>query len=353
MKPRMSRKHFLLLGLTALAGLILAALSHVFTWPLKPAARETDAETPPAREAAKPKTSAEPKSEDKEENKKTATEEPQKRKLGKTGEAVSLFGLGGAGIIAQGDKEEEAVALLERALDEGVNYIDTAPSYADGISERHIGRVMNHRRKEAFLATKTLDRTYDGTMRAVEKSLERLQTDYLDLYQIHGIRNTGEVDEVLQQKGAVRALLQLQEEGTVKYTGVTGHRDPRAIRYLLDRQEFDCVLMPLNPADVHEASFQEGLLPYAEEKGMGVIAMKVFSYGRLLRPEGVATAKDALQYVCTLPIHTAIVGLSSMEELEENLSICREFRPLPEQEMNRLEKLAEPYQTEANFYKEW
>ncbi len=361
MKTKLSRKRFLLLGLTALLGLVAAAFARFFfrQLPSRLDVAEDNVEKSVRTETdAEPKTPARPKHNGvreraEEDPAEKRPKDPWKRVLGSTGETVSLFGLGGAGIIARAEKEEEALALLKRALDRGVNYIDTAPSYAGGVSERHIGRALKHRRREVFLATKTLDRTYEGTLRNIESSLERLQTDYLDLYQIHGIRDKNEADRVLEPDGAVRALQRLREEGVVKYTGATGHRDPQALRYLLERHEFDCVLIPLNPADLYRASFQKNLLPFAVERKMGIITMKVVSYGRLLRQDGIATMKEALGYVCTLPIHTAIVGLSSLDELEENIAICQNFSPLSPEEMDRLESLAEAYQEEANFYKDW
>jgi uncharacterized protein len=149
-----------------------------------------------------------------------------KRKLGKTGYSVSIFSLGGESAIERSSNPAEAEALINRALDLGVNYIDTAPAYGTGGSESNIGRVMAYRRKEIFLATKTGDRTFDGTMRQVEKSLTRLKTDYIDLYQLHDIQTKADLDQAFSAAGALRALEQLKSDGVIRFLGITGHKYP-------------------------------------------------------------------------------------------------------------------------------
>lgn len=187
-----------------------------------------------------------------------------------------MFGLGGAFIVAQ-DRRDEAAAVINRALDLGVNYIDTAPTY--GSSERNIGEVMRYRRDEAFLAGKTLDRSRDGTMRLFERSLQRLQTDHLDLYQLHGVHSEADLKELFGPRGAVKALDELREAGAVKFAGITSHRNCPVLLRALDEYDFDCVLMPLNAGDVHDDSFAENVLQAARQKDLGVVAMKVAAYG--------------------------------------------------------------------------
>ncbi len=320
-----------LLGLIAAGG---ARYLRQFFSPEPPQKRESEDEKPT------------PKPEEKEEDRQDAWLRP----LGATGETVSLLGLGGGAIIARSWKKEQALALIEKALDMGVNYIDTAPTYGSGTSEEHIGEAVEGCREEVFLATKTLNRSYDGTMRLVEESLQRLRTDYLDLYQIHGIGDRDDAERCLVQDGAYRALRKLKEQEVVRHIGLTGHRNPDPLRFMLERRNFDCVLIPLNPAEVHFNSFKDGMVDLAEGRDMGIIAMKVAAYGRLLKPDGI-TMKQSLRYVGSLPVSTAIVGHSSLRELEENVETCREFEPLTPQEMSRLEGVAESYQEEANFYK--
>ena len=360
---KISRKLFLKWGLVALLGLLLTALGRLFAHTLftKYGDEKIEEGLEKEQKAREEKLSAR-KIKNKEEQEKE--EEGNKvyedrltgwqRKLGKTGEQVSLLGLGGAGIIARADKSGEAVETVKRAVELGINYIDTAPTYGDGTSEKHIGEAVKPHRRKVFLATKTLDRSYDGTMKLIEKSLERLQTDYIDLYQLHGLEDNEDVKKAFDSHGAVQALLKLKEEGVVKFIGITGHRKPEPLQWALKHENFDCILIPLNPAEVHFQSFQKGMLELALEKKVGIVAMKVAAYGRLFRQEGINSMSQAFKYTASLPISTAVVGVSSLRELEENAAICRDFTPLRSEQMEELEKMTKPYQEEANFYKlEW
>ena len=273
------------------------------------------------------------------------------RPLGGTGHPVRLFSLGGQATLEKPDTTEESRAIIDRAIDLGVNYIDTARIYGGGLSEGYIGQVMKRRRKEVFLASKTRDRSYDGSMRSLETSLATLQTDHLDLWQVHNIMLDDDLERIFSRNGAIRALEKAREQKLVRFLGITGHYDPAVLRRGIERYPFDTLLVALNPADRARASFIDGLLPVAVEKGMGIIGMKVPARGRLLRANGVATMKDAMRYVLTLPVSTVIVGISTLEELEENVRIAREFQPLDAAGMKRLEDLARPYAEEVTFFK--
>ncbi len=278
----------------------------------------------------------------------------QYRKLGRTGKKVSILGLGGEASVEKSSDPQVAEQIINRALDEGVNYIDTAPVYGIGGSETNIGRVMAYRRGDAFLASKTHERSYDGTMRLFEESLNRLQTDYLDLYQVHNLRVHEEVNEIFGKQGAVRALEELKEQGVIKHIGVTSHKDPAVLRQAMENHDFDCVLMSLNAADSHRKSFKDGVLEFAVEKKMGIIAMKVFATGRLLQDGGLDSFEEALGYVLSLPISTAIIGTSTLEELEKNLSFCREFGGFEAEKMHTIEDKTSLKEREGNFFKiEW
>ena len=274
------------------------------------------------------------------------------RPLGKTGHEVSLLCLGGQATLEEGDRRDEAIAIINRAIDLGVNYIDTASLYGGGASEQCIGEVMKGRRKEVFLASKTDDRTYDGSMRRLERSLKRLQTDHLDLWQLHNIKTETDVDFILSREGAVRALERAREEGVVRFGGVTGHADPGVLRRAVEEYPFDVVLMALNAADRHEASFIDNLLPVAAGKSMGILGMKIPSRGRIFRDTGIRTMEQAMRYVLTLPVSGVVIGISSLKELEEDARIAREFRPYTEEEMRALEQLTLPYYEEALWYRE-
>ncbi|HMO49757.1 MAG TPA: aldo/keto reductase [Kiritimatiellia bacterium] len=308
---KMTRRHFVKWGTAAMAGLGLSR-SHAKT--------EKNIETMPTRP------------------------------LGKTGHEVSLFSLGGQGMIERPGQEDEPIAMIHRALDLGVNYVDTAPSYGGGQSETLIGRVMKDRRNETFLASKTHHRTYDGTMMLIESSLRRLQTDRLDLYQLHSVRTQNDLEACFQSDGAIKALEKLRHENVIRFIGITGHRAPEVLRQGIQRYPFDCILMSLNAADSHAVSFQDELLPYAVEKGMGIIAMKVPAHGRLLRPDGI-TIEQALHYVWTFPVSTSIVGISSMAQLEENVELAKNFRPYPDPVLRRVADATAHFHEEASWFK--
>ena len=273
------------------------------------------------------------------------------RPLGRTGHQVRLLSLGGQATLEQAGTDEQSLAIIHRAIDLGVNYIETARRYGSGISEGYIGQVMKTRRREVFLASKTRDRTYDGSMRSLEESLKALQTDHLDLWQCHNVMTDGDLSEMFAKNGAVRALEKAREQKMVRFFGITGHYDPRVLRRGIERYPFDTVLVALNPADRHRASFIDHLLPTAVERRLGIIGMKVPARGRLFRPGGITKMKDAMDYVLTLPVSTVIVGIETLAELEENVAIARAFQPLASAEMRRLEALVAPYAEDVSFFK--
>jgi len=262
------------------------------------------------------------------------------RPLGRTGHNVRLFSLG-----------DESIAIINRAIDLGVNYIDTAAAYGRGISQTYIGEVMATRRAEVFLATKTHDRTRDGSLRLLEESLRLLQTDRIDLWQLHNVRTAEQLDQIFGRNGAIEALQQARDDGVVRFLGITGHYDPATLVTALNRFDFDTVLMALNPADRHFLPFTEELLPLAVEKAMGIIAMKIPARGRLFRDDGITSMKDALSYVLSYPVSTTIVGCDTVAQLEENVSIAAGFQPLSGEELARIESLTAGYAQEAAFFK--
>jgi predicted aldo/keto reductase-like oxidoreductase len=274
------------------------------------------------------------------------------RPLGKTGHQVKLFSLGGQATLETSGREKEALTIINGALDLGVNYIDTAAWYGGGISQVYIGKVMKTRRKEVFLATKTHDRSYSGSMRLLERSLKELQTDQLDLWQLHNVRTQSDLDSIFARDGAIKAMEKAREEKLVRFLGITGHRDPLVLRRGLQQYPFDAILMSLNAADKHNASFIDHLLPTAVEQGIAIIGMKIPARGRIFREDGITTMEQAMRYVLTLPVSTVIVGISTIKELEEDIRIAERFTPLTKEEMTRLEDLTKPYYADAPWFKE-
>ena len=255
--------------------------------------------------------------------------------------------------------------IVERALDLGVNYIDTSSIYGgtERWSERYIGQVMKRRRNEAFLATKTNERTRDGSLRMLEESLKLLNTDHLDLWQLHDIGTHGRRRRGLRQGRRHGSALEAREQKMVRFLGVTGHYRPESLMDAIRRFPFDTVLIALNAADTHHHSFMKELLPLAVEKQMGIIGMKITGRGRILSSwtpppleqqqrswEGVVIAtgpgminmREAMYYTLSLPVSTVIIGCDSVAQLEENVQLAREFTPLTETQMAALAEKAAP-----------
>ena len=340
--PSLDRRDFLKIGGTAAAGMVTAA-----------------AVATPAR-ALPPLP----------ENPETVKAMPT-RNLGKTGYKVGIFSLGGQAAVEKKDNEAVAVPIVEKALDLGINYIDTAAFYGGGLSQTYIGQVMKRRRSEAFLATKTHDRTRDGALKLLDQSLQLLQTDHVDLWQLHNVSRMEEVDRIFGKGGAMEALLEAREQKKVRYLGITGHADPEVLMEGLRRFNFDTILMALNAADPHHLSFIDKLLPMAVERQMGIIGMKIPARGRILSTwtpppveeqkgfEGIAKTpgtivmKDALYYVLSLPVSTVIVGCDSVAQLEENVKFAREFTPLNQTQLASLTEKTSPVIRQALFFRKW
>ena len=273
------------------------------------------------------------------------------RALGRTGHNVRLFSLGGQATLEKPGTTEQSLAIIHRAIDLGVNYIDTAARYGRGISQTYIGEVMKTRRREVFLASKTHDRTRDGSLQLLDESLRLLQTDHLDLWQLHNVRTDEEVEQILGKGGAIEAMLKARDEKMVRFLGITGHYDPDVLARALERFPFDTILMAVNLADRHRLSFIDRLLPVANRKGMGVIGMKIPARGRMFKEGGITSMKDAMHYVLSQPVSTVIIGCDTVEQLEENVRLAVTFKPMTSAEMARLESLTASYEPEAAWFK--
>ena len=272
------------------------------------------------------------------------------RNLGRTGHQVALFSLGGESALDKPNNHDVAIPIIHRALDLGVTYLDTAPWYGrpERWSQRYIGEVMKDRRDEVYLATKTHDRSYDGSMRLLEDSLELLQTDVIDAWQLHRLSFPNDNDEVFAEDGAMKALLEAKEQGVVRNLGITGHTDPDVLMEAMRRYDFDQILMAFNAADPHHLSFTEELLPMAVEKEMGIIGMKVCSRGRILEK---ITMREAMNYVLSFPVSTVIVGCDSIEMLEENIELARSFQPISERQMAELHERTKPIASRSLWFR--
>ena len=277
------------------------------------------------------------------------------RPLGKTGVMVSALALGGVvGMQLPPSAEHDPVGIAEAALNLGITYFDTSPDYNNGQSETNYGEVIVRRRKEVFLATKTNDRNYDGTLRSIEQSLKRLRTDHVDLLQIHGVSGKDEPAAWDKPDGVLTALRKLRDQKVIRFIGLTGHDNAAKLREAIEMHTFDTLLTTLNPVPRRQA-FREDLLPVANHKELGVIAMKVMGGGngclatgnplqKVLRPYHDQTPHQVnpsllLRYTLGLPISVAVVGVASIEQLKANIAVLRESKPMAIAERQDLERL--------------
>lgn len=293
------------------------------------------------------------------------------RSFGKTGYKVGVLSLGGQATLEIKGREEESEKIINRAIDLGINYIDTAASYGQGVSQLNIGRVMKTRRSEVWLSTKTHDRTYDGSMRLLEESLKNLQTDHLDLWQLHNVQRQDQVDQIFAPNGAIKALEKARSEGVVRYLGITGHFEPLVLLEAIKRYPFDSILMAVNAADIHYLSFKNYLLPEVQKKGIAIVGMKVTTRSRILSswtpppPEqqpderlrtskpGTISIREALTYNMSLPVSTTIIGVDSIAQIEENVKIASEFTPLSQSQMEEIEFKTLPVVRQALYFRRW
>jgi len=271
------------------------------------------------------------------------------RSLGRTGRKVSLAGLGCVDIGRRKLGDDDAVRIVRRAVEVGITYIDTAQQYGQGLAERRVGMALKDGlRDKVFLTTKTLQRSYDGAKRDLAGSLERLQTDHVDLWQFHSLRTDRDTDALLAKDGALKYALEARQAGKVKHIGITGHFDPMVYVRALGRYDFDTLLIPLSCIDPHHLSFERTVLPVATKKKTGVIAMKVFCSGRLPRIVG---AETCLRYTYSLPIATCIVGCASVEQVELAAHVARNLKPLQEKERASTLAKTKPHSPGLEWYK--
>ncbi len=261
------------------------------------------------------------------------------RPLGRTNEKVTMMGLGGYH-AAVPEPEAESVRLIQRAVDEGITFMDNAWDYMDGKAEDRMGKALSQggRRDKVFLMTKCCGRTARDAQSNLEDSLRRLQTDHLDLWQFHEINYDNDPDWIFASGGALEFALKAREQGKVRYIGFTGHKHPEIHKKMLAKPfEWVSVQMPLNVLDSQFRSFQRELLSEVNRRGIAPIGMKSLGgRGGLVTAAGIPV-EDALRYVFSLPITTLVCGIDSERILDQNLKIAREFQPMSRDEMTALE----------------
>lgn len=256
-----------------------------------------------------------------------------RRTLGHSGVSVPILGLGLGSVFTNpyGGKPEEAQAILERALSLGIDYWDTGRMY--GLSETTVGPTLEKHRSKVFMVSKSGDRSYDGYMRDLETSLRNLRTDYLDLHHLHSFDPREDTDLDAIERGAIRAAREAKEQGIIRHFGMTGHSGPDILMAGIRRWQPD-VVMTTFPADrPYDGRYETELLPLAQEKGVGVIAMKTIRWARNADLPG----PQLVRYALSLPgIAGAIVGLDTIAHLEENAAMATHFTPLPADQLASL-----------------
>ena len=268
------------------------------------------------------------------------------RRLGSTGEEVSLIGLGGHHIGRQAD-ENESVRIIRAAVDAGVTFMDNCWDYHDGLSEIRMGKALRGGyREKVFLMTKIDGRTREAAADQVDESLRRLQTDVIDLLQFHEVIRLEDPDRIFAEGGAMEAVRAAQKAGKVRFIGFTGHKDPLVHLRMLEVAKahafrFDAVQMPLNVMDAHFRSFERHVVPALIEEGIGVLGMKPMADGRILDSKTVTPA-ECLRYAMSLPTSAVITGIDSMEVLEQDLRVVKTFTALtPQERADLLRRTAE------------
>jgi hypothetical protein len=289
------------------------------------------------------------------------------RTFGRSGERVTVLAIGcGNRLWAAYQTEERGLEALELALESGIRYFDTAQGYGNGTSESWVGQATRSRRKEVFLATKTGARNFDDVLRNCELSLKRLQTDYLDVLHIHGLKYEDDLDQI-EKKGTVKALYRLRDQKMARWIGVTSHADPATLAQALDRYDFDATQMAINaglqgrspdgggywkkggsddlfgealPPQPHPgSSFEEVALPVAVRKKLGIIAMKVTAQEGLIgEGSAKAGAEQLIRYAMSLPVSVVTVGMPKLDFIRQNAGLARRFQPMSKTERLELSR---------------
>jgi aryl-alcohol dehydrogenase-like predicted oxidoreductase len=277
------------------------------------------------------------------------------RVLGNTSVSVPILGLGGAGQtpLSKPGQEREAIALVEAALTLGIRYFDTAASY--GPSEAYLGKILPAYRAHLFLASKTSARDREGAWRDLERSLQRLQTNYLDLWQLHHVSFSEELEQIFSPNGAIKALEEAKAQKLIRFLGITGHHEPDVIAAGLKRYPFDTALVALNAADIHHPRpFISKVLPVAQAQNVGVIAMKVPAYGRLFKPGVLKGMEQAMGYVLSLAgVHGCIIAAENPGQLAANVRVAQAFQTLTPAEMTHIEQLTARAWQDNTFFRQW
>ncbi len=267
-----------------------------------------------------------------------------RRRLGKTGYQATIVSLGGGATVREPDQREEAIEIVRRAVDLGINYIDTADTYKAGTSEAHIGEALDGRREKVFLATKTRERRAEPIRAgAFDQSCERLQTEVIDLYFLHAVHTAADLDVALDRDGgAITAFEHYRDAGRIRYLGISSHTNEVLIK-AMDRYDFDCVFVTLNAAgmSMNDPGNTEAMLAKAAANDVGVVAMKIFGGpGSRILERGIS-AEQTLRYTLSFPVCTANIGVTTIDQVDANIHLAKSFEPYTRNELDELARVAQ------------
>ncbi|HEV2126713.1 MAG TPA: aldo/keto reductase [Chloroflexota bacterium] len=266
--------------------------------------------------------------------------------LGRTGVEVTRLGLGGEGVLRTRNRTGEATAVIHRALDLGITYFESARAYAG--SEGYLGVALAGQRQQVFVTSKSVQRTKEGAQHDLETTLRNLRSDYLDLWQVHDVRDSEEWEQIISPGGAIEAFEAARGEGKVRFIGVTGHYDPYLLARALQEYPFDTVLMPVNVAEANLPGFLDVTLRAAHASGAAAIGMKVLGAGILTQAGLEASA--LIRWALSLPVAVITVGCGSEEEVEANVRAAT-AGPLSEEEAQELLQAVEPHAAQLAAYR--
>ena len=272
-----------------------------------------------------------------------------RRQLGRTGVEVTVIGLGGEGVLRSHGFDREAYKVINRALDLGINYCESARAYDE--SESYYGQALRERRSEIFLTSKSHARDKIGALAHLHDTLRNMKTDHLDLWQVHDVRSQDDVAEIFGTGGAIEAFVQAKKQGLVRFIGVTGHHDPAIIRACIQRFPFDTVLLPVNPAEPERRSFIAEAIPVAREREMGIVGMKVYLRGLASQLPGHGGMEPYLRFALSQPVSNIIIGCDDLKQVEENVAFARSFVPMTQAEQEELIAKVAPYARQLMYYK--
>jgi len=261
------------------------------------------------------------------------------RPLGATGEMVTILAIGGYH-VAKGISEGESIRLIRTAIDEGVNFMDNAWCYHDGVSEQVMGKALTDGyRDRVLLMTKNHGRDRRTFEQQLAESLRRLRTDMIDVLQFHAISNEQEIHDIVA-KSALEAAIEAREQGKIRYIGFTGHTSPRLHLRMLERYHWDTVQLPVNLLDYHYDSFTQQVLPVLQRREIGAIGMKSLGGGDLFKTD--IPPDQAIAWTLSQPIDTLVLGIDSLEILHHNLELVRAWQPMPVTKARSLQEQVAP-----------